>query len=67
MTSKYVYKILDYVNIQHHDNLDVENNLNNNFGNQGYELSTVLDLGENNTNKDGKSSRFRYIFKKNVK
>ena len=67
MTSKYVYKILDYVNIQHHDNLDVENNLNNNFGNQGYELSTVLDLGENNTNRDGKSSRFRYIFKKNVK
>lgn len=67
MTAKFVYKILDYVNIQHHDNLDVENNLNNNFGNQGYELSTVLDLGENNTNKDGKSSRFRYIFKKNVK
>ena len=67
MTAKFVYKILDYANIQHHDNLDVENNLNNNFGNQGYELSTVLDLGENNTNKDGKSSRFRYIFKKNVK
>jgi len=67
MTAKFVYKILDYVNIQHHDNLDVENNLNNNFGNQGYELSTVLDLGENNTNRDGKSSRFRYIFKKNVK
>tara|TARA_B100001121_G_C18193319_1_gene391179 strand:- start:320 stop:523 length:204 start_codon:yes stop_codon:yes gene_type:complete len=67
MTSKYVYKILDYVNIDHHSDLDVEINLNNNFGNQGYELSTVLDLGENNTNKDGKSSRFRYIFKKNVK
>ena len=37
----------------------------NELGNQGFELIEVIDMGENNTNKDGKSSRFRYIFKKN--
>ena len=37
----------------------------NELGNQGFELVEVIDMGENNTNKDGKSSRFRYIFKKN--
>ena len=60
-----IYKILDYVNIEHHDYESVEQHLNQNFGNQGFELLTVLDMGENNSNKDGKSSRFRYIFKKN--
>ena len=43
----------------------LKNNLNESFGKIGYELITVLDLGENNTNKDGKSSRYRYIFMKN--
>ena len=66
MSSKFIYKILDYVNIEHHNNLDVESNLNDNFGKEGYELLSVLDMGENNSNKDGKSARFRYIFKKNV-
>ena len=62
---KISYKILDFPNINHHNNEEVEIFLNNNFGDMGYELLTVLNLGENNTNKDGKSSRFRYIFKKN--
>ena len=66
MSSKFIYKVLDYVNIEHHNNLDVESNLNDNFGKEGYELLSVLDMGENNSNKDGKSARFRYIFKKNV-
>mgnify|MGYP004261149531 CR=1 FL=1 len=66
MSSKFIYKILDYVNIEHHNNSEVELNLNDNYGSQGYELLSVLDMGENNSNKDGKSSRFRYIFKKNV-
>ncbi len=62
---KIKYKVLDYANILHHNNQDVENNLNESFGKIGYELIAVLDLGENNTNKDGKSSRYRYIFMKN--
>ncbi len=66
MPSKFIYKVLDYANIEHHSNLDVELNLNNNYGNEGFELLSVLDMGENNSNKDGKSSRFRYIFKKNA-
>ncbi len=64
MTKKINYKIIDYPNIEHHNNKDVQSNLNVNFGVNGYELVTVLDMGENNTNKDGKSSRYRYIFKK---
>ena len=62
--SKIIYKILDYVNIEHHDFENVEGNLNVNYGDEGFELVTVLDMGQNNSNKDGKSSRFRYIFKK---
>ena len=62
---KIKYKVLDYANILHHNNRDVESFLNESFGEKGYELITVLDLGENNTNKDGKSSRYRYIFMKN--
>ena len=58
------YKVLDYVNINHHDSDSVENNLNEHFGKNGFQLIAVIDMGENNTNKDGKSSRFRYIFKK---
>jgi hypothetical protein len=64
MVDKFKYKIVDYVNIEHHNNLDVENFLNS-LGLEGFDLVTVIDMGENNTNKDGKSSRFRYFFKKN--
>ncbi len=64
MNNKINYKVLDYVNIEHHNNEEVQSNLNRNFGENGYELVSVVDLGENNTNKDGKSSRYRYIFKK---
>ena len=63
--AKFIYKILDYANIEHHDCENVEKNLNEEFGGKGYELLTVIDMGENNSNKYGKSSRFRYIFKKN--
>ena len=65
MVKKISYKVLDYVNIEHHSNTDVQKNLNKNFGDHGFELVTVIDMGENNTNEDGKSSRFRYFFKKN--
>ena len=51
--SKFKYKVIDYANIEHHNNLDVENVLNN-LGLDGYELVEVLDMGENNTNKEGK-------------
>ena len=52
MSLKFIYKVLDYVNIEHHNNLDVESNLNDNFGKEGYELLSVLDMGENNSNKE---------------
>ena len=39
--------------------------LNVEYGEKGFELLTVIDMGENNSNKYGKSSRYRYIFKKN--
>ena len=55
MKSKFVYKVLDYINIQHHNSSDVENLLNIQYGKEGFELIGVLDMGENNTNKDGKS------------
>ena len=29
-------------------------NLNDNFGEKGFELVSIVDMGENNTNKDGK-------------
>ncbi|MEE2695241.1 MAG: hypothetical protein VX976_02665 [Pseudomonadota bacterium] len=64
MVEKLKYKVIDYLNIEHHNNLDVENFLNK-LGLEGFSLVTVIDMGENNTNKDGKSSRFRYFFKKN--
>ena len=64
MANKIKYKVFDYVNIEHHSYIDVEKKLNENFGEHGFELLLVIDMGENNTNKDGKSSRFRYIFKK---
>ena len=44
---------------------NVEKNLNIEYGHKGFELLTVIDMGENNSNKYGKSSRYRYIFKKN--
>ena len=64
MADRFQYKVIDYVNIDHHNYLSVEEFINE-LGNQGFELVEVIDMGENNTNKDGKSSRFRYIFKKN--
>ena len=64
MVERFQYKVVDYVNIDHHDYSSVEQFINE-LGNQGFELVEVIDMGENNTNKDGKSSRFRYIFKKN--
>ena len=64
MVDRFQYKVVDYVNIDHHDYSRVEQFINE-LGNQGFELIEVIDMGENNTNKDGKSSRFRYIFKKN--
>ena len=64
MVNRFQYKVVDYVNIDHHNYLSVEEFINE-LGNKGFELIEVIDMGENNTNKDGKSSRFRYIFKKN--
>ena len=64
MVVRFQYKVIDYVNIDHHNYLSVEEFINE-LGNHGFELIEVIDMGENNTNKDGKSSRFRYIFKKN--
>ncbi len=64
MVDRFQYKVIDYVNIDHHNYSSVEEFINE-LGNQGFELIEVIDMGENNTNKDGKSSRFRYIFKKN--
>ena len=64
MVNRFQYKVVDYVNIDHHNYSSVEEFINK-LGKQGLELIEVIDMGENNTNKDGKSSRFRYIFKKN--
>ena len=64
MVDRFQYKVVDYVNIDHHNYSSVEEFINE-LGNMGFELIEVIDMGENNTNKDGKSSRFRYIFKKN--
>ena len=64
MVHRFQYKVVDYVNIDHHNYSSVEEFINK-LGKQGLELIEVIDMGENNTNKDGKSSRFRYIFKKN--
>ena len=65
MVNKIRYKVFDYVNIEHHSYSDVEKKLNEIFGENGFELVSIIDMGDNNTNKDGKSSKFRYIFKKN--
>ena len=64
MADRFQYKVVDYINIDHHNYSSVEEFINE-LGNQGFELIEVIDMGENNTNKEGKSSRFRYIFKKN--
>ena len=64
MVDRFQYKVVDYVKIDHHNYSSVEEFINE-LGNKGFELIEVIDMGENNTNKDGKSSRFRYIFKKN--
>ena len=54
MKSIFVYKVLDYLNIEHHNSSDVESVINIQYGKESFELITVLDIGENNTNKDGK-------------
>ncbi len=60
MVDRFQYKVVDYVNIDHHNYSSVEEFINE-LGNKGFELIEVIDMGENNTNKDGKSSRFRYM------
>tara|TARA_Y100000996_G_C22426349_1_gene603673 strand:+ start:743 stop:940 length:198 start_codon:yes stop_codon:yes gene_type:complete len=62
----FTYKVLDFPNIEHHNNENVAKKLNEDFGSNGFELISVIDMGENNSNKDGKSSRFRYIFKNKI-
>ena len=52
MANRIKYKVLDYVNIEHHSNEEVEKNLNENFGQVGFDLVSIIDMGENNTNKD---------------
>ncbi len=54
---------MDFVNLEHHDNITVQERLNE-LGAHGFNLSQVIDMGENNTNKEGKTSRFRYILTK---
>ena len=63
MIDNFKYKIIDYVNINHHNSDEVQTKLNE-LGMEGFELISIIDLGIDNTNKDGKSARFRYIFKK---
>ena len=63
---KFKYIVYDYPNIEHHDSDDVTNKLNYNFGEKGFELISVINMGESNANKNGKSARYRYIFKKIV-
>lgn len=65
MIDNYKYKIIDYVNINHHNSDEVQTKLNE-LGMEGFELISIIDLGIDNTNKDGKSARFRYIFKKRI-
>ena len=65
MIDNYKYKIIDYVNINHHNSDEVQTKLNE-LGIEGFELTSIIDLGIDNTNKDGKSARFRYIFKKRI-
>jgi len=63
MTETFEYKVIDYKNINHHSNSDVEEYLSM-LGEKGFELLVVIDMGENKTNEEGKSARFRYIFKR---
>ena len=65
MIDNFKYKIIDYVNINHHNSDEVQTKLNE-LGMEGFELISIIDLGIDNTNKDGKSARFRYIFKKRI-
>jgi len=65
MIDNFKYKIIDYVNINHHNSDEVQTKLNE-LGIEGFELTSIIDLGIDNTNKDGKSARFRYIFKKRI-
>ena len=64
MANKIKYKVFDYVNIEHHSYIDVEKKLNENFGEHGFELLLVIDMGENNTNKDEKAQGLDTFLKK---
>ncbi len=65
MADKFEYKIIDYVNINHHNSDEVQSKIDE-LGLESFELINIIDLGIDNTNKDGKSARFRYIFKKRI-
>ena len=52
------------MNIEHHSYDEVEKKLNENFGEEGFELVTIIDMGENNTNKDGKAQDLDTFLKK---
>ena len=43
MADRFQYKVVDYVNIDHHDYSSVEQFINE-LGNQGFELIEVIDL-----------------------
>ena len=63
MKQTFEYRVIDYINLNHHNDTEVQNYLSE-IGQEGFELVTVLDMGENNSNREGKSCRFRYIFKR---
>lgn len=63
MTENFEYKVIDYKNINHHSNSDVEEYLSM-LGEKSFKLLVVIDMGENNTNKEGKISRSIYNFKR---
>ena len=53
MDNKFEYKIIDYINLEHHNYNRVEIFFNE-FAKDCFELVDVVDMGEKNTNKDGK-------------
>ncbi len=53
MDNKFEYKIIDYINLDHHNYNRVEIFFNE-FTKDYFELVEGVDMGEKNTNKDGK-------------
>ena len=53
MDNKFEYKIIDYINLDHHNCNRVEIFFNE-FTKDYFELVEGVDMGEKNTNKDGK-------------